>query len=84
MANNERIEQLKQYVDEWDKMLAEASNRRDMALKLKELAVDVRDESGQDVLQKQADEADAAARTFHKCRTRAQSLLGRAESGEDV
>ncbi|MGZ5198264.1 MAG: hypothetical protein ACXWC4_00705 [Telluria sp.] len=83
MNNMERIKQLEAYVAQWDEMLTEAVNRRDRALALKALAVDISDDAGVDVLQKQADQADAAALKFHECRTRAQTLLGRAQAGDE-
>lgn|GEM_PF-3012740 len=83
MNNMERIKQLDAYVAQWDEMLTAAVSRRNSALALKALAVEVRDDAGVDVLQKQADEADAAALKLHECRTRAEARLGRAQAGDE-
>jgi hypothetical protein len=61
MKSLERIKKLEAYVARWDEMLTAAASRRNRALALKALAVEVRNDAGVDVLQKQADEADAAA-----------------------
>lgn len=84
MADNERIEVLKRYVEDWEEMRDNAAARRDSALILKGVGVEARDDDGVDVLQKRADEADKEAALCHQNVIRMQALLGRAEAGEDV
>ncbi|WP_426078679.1 hypothetical protein [Janthinobacterium sp. PSPC3-1] len=84
MADNERIEVLKRYVEGWEEMRDNAVARRDSALILKSVGVEARDNDGVDVLQKRADEADNEAAICHKNVLRMQALLGRAQAGEDV
>jgi len=84
MATEERIEALKEYVAGWQEWAAEAVARRDKALHLKRLGVVARDAAGTDILQKQADDADEQALEAGKNVIRMQSILGRAQAGEDV
>lgn len=84
MANNERIEILKRYVEGWEEMRDNAAARRDSAFNLKNIGVEARDDIGVDLLQKQAEEADKEALDCHKNVIRMQTLLGRAQAGEDV
>lgn len=84
MANEARIEALKKYVAGWVEWSAEAAARRDKALHLKQLGIVARDEVGTDILQKQAEDADEQAKEGHKNVIRMQSMLGRAQAGEDV
>lgn len=84
MATPERIKQLQDCVDGWVQSRKEARERRDKYLLLKALTVQINDLAGADILQQQADAADAAYLQFDQCVTRMQALLGRAQAGEDV
>ena len=84
MANNERIEVLKRYVEGWEEMRDNAAARRDSALVLRGIGVEARDDDGVDILQKRAEEADNETTLCHKNVIRMQALLASAEAGEEV
>ncbi len=84
MATQERIAQLKGFVDQWMVWRAAAVTQRNKLLYLIEEIKGPHNEEMTKVLQKQADAEDLAARQYDKCTTYMQSVLARAESGEDV
>lgn len=84
MATQERIEQLKGFVTQWMEWRATAEKQRDSLLYLIDAIKGPRNEAMVEVLQEQADSQDDAARQYDECTTYMQSLLARAENGEDV
>jgi phage regulator Rha-like protein len=84
MTVSNRIENLKPYIKSWEEMRDNAAERRNRALSLKNIGIAARDQTEVDVLQKQADDADNEARVCHENVVRMQSLLGRAQAGEEV
>jgi hypothetical protein len=84
MATKERIEQLKAYLKDWVAWSQTAAEQRDKMLDLIELAKTGGNSAMVDVLQKQADAQDVAARKYHECSIYMQSLIDRAMTGEDV
>lgn len=84
MATQERIEQLKGYADQWMEWQAAAVAQRDKLLHLINAVKEPRNKTMVEVLQKQAEAQDSAARQYDDCTTYMQSLLARAVAGEDV
>jgi hypothetical protein len=84
MASEERIAELADYVKDWEEMYANVCAKRDKLFVLKGKGAAISNDAGEDVLQRMIEDADSAARQLQRVVTQAQSLLGRAQAGEDV
>ncbi|AXV70349.1 hypothetical protein CJO74_14265 [Ralstonia solanacearum] len=84
MANEKRIANLQTYVSQWTSWLAELTAQRTALLNMQSEGYCLSDEAGDDYLQRKIAGIDAAVLEHQDILTRMQSLLVRAQAGEDV
>lgn len=84
MATQERIEQIRGFLDQWVEWRSEAVTQREKLYRLINAVKNPRNGEMVAVLQKQADAHDKAAREYDQCATYMQGQLMRAQNGEDV
>ncbi|MEQ5844429.1 hypothetical protein N0A02_33785 (plasmid) [Paraburkholderia acidicola] len=84
MANANRIEELKAYVKQWQSALTGLADRRQSLLDMQSKGYRFTDDAGDDYLQHWIKNVDAAVLEHQDILTRMESLLARAQAGEDV
>jgi len=85
MANSQRISDLEEYCKQWKQSLHDAEARRDELLSWKQMGMFVfENDKGEDQFPSLIEQADDAAKTYHKILIYMESLRDRAKNGEDV
>ncbi len=84
MVSKERMKQLEDSVTWWKSALSRAEQQRESLLKADELGISITDDDGKDILHDRIMQEDVAVRAYHRGLTLAESLLGRAQHGQDV
>jgi hypothetical protein len=84
MVSNERLKQLENIVSIWRDCLANAMKQRDYLLNVKERGISITDGDDRDILPDRIRQEDIAVLEYEKGLTRSQSMLGRAQTGDDV
>lgn len=84
MVSKERMKQLVDSVTWWRGALFRAEQQRESLLKAEELGISITDDDGKDILPDRIMQEDTAAKAYHKGLILAESLLGRAQHGQDV
>jgi len=84
MVTKERMEQIESYIAWWSQGLSQSAENRTRLLHFKEIGLSMTDETGADLISDRIMEEDRATQSWHRGLTYAQSLLGRAQAGEDV
>ena len=84
MVTKERMKQLEAFVDFWREALKRSEEQRLSLLRVQEIGISILDDDGRDILPKRIEQEDLAMQAYHTGLIRAEALLGRAQSGQDV
>jgi hypothetical protein len=78
------MKDLEAFIDFWRDSLARSEEQRTRLFKAQNVGISIKDEDGRDILPDLIEREDVAVRAYHTGLIRAESLLGRAQSGQDV
>ena len=84
MSTQQRVEDLKFFVEQWRTAVSQSYQLRDTLLGIQSKGFELIDEAGHDLLPQRIRVVDEALLQHKKIHTRMQILLDRAQSGNDV
>lgn len=84
MVSPNRVRELEQYVEDWEKALESVTEIRSHLLRDREIGLTLTDDHGNDLLQDRINQADNAVKVHDVILIRMTARRDRARNGEDV